>query len=109
MYLLDTGVRLGGEAQPVMVEGFSGATQVVQLLLSWVDGGQSTKRYPLEDVVSDDDSSDEVHVMTSIDYYYQLLESEEMGDSPKNESDALDPEKRFREWHMFDETRYSKY
>ncbi|KRY07568.1 hypothetical protein T12_797 [Trichinella patagoniensis] len=118
---------LGGEAQPVMVEGFSGATQVVQLLLSWVDGGQSTKRYPLEvlttlslchrllgsgirlDVVSDDDSSDEVHVMTSIDYYYQLLESEGMGDSPKNESDALDPVKRFREWHMFDETRYSKY
>ncbi|KRZ84492.1 hypothetical protein T08_9831 [Trichinella sp. T8] len=141
---------LGGEAQPVMVEGFSGATQVVPLLLSWVDGGQSTKRYPLEvltmlnlchrllfsgirlDLVSDDDSSDEVHVMTSIDYYHLLLgegpvrsqqtfqcaaaisasvelKSEGMGESPKNESDALDPEKRFREWHLFDGTRYSKY
>ncbi|KRX51420.1 hypothetical protein T09_12947, partial [Trichinella sp. T9] len=64
---------LGGEAQPVMVEGISGATQVVPLLLSWVDGGQSTKRYPLEDLVSDDDSSDEVHVMISIDYYHLLL------------------------------------
>ncbi|KRY25937.1 hypothetical protein T01_10241 [Trichinella spiralis] len=32
-----------------------------------------------------------------------------MGDSPKNGSDALDPEKRFREGHLFDGTRYSKY
>ncbi|OUC42225.1 hypothetical protein D917_10335 [Trichinella nativa] len=47
--------------------------------------------------------------MTSIDYYHLLLESEGMGDSFKNESDALDPEKRFREWHLFDGTRYSKY
>ncbi|KRY32080.1 hypothetical protein T01_2042 [Trichinella spiralis] len=118
---------IGGEGQPMMVEGFSGATrehpssQVVRLFLSWFNGGQSTKRNPMEvltmrslchrllDLISDDDSSDEVHVMTNIDYYHQLLETEGMGDSPKNGSDALDPEKRFREGHLFDGTGYSKY
>ncbi|XP_003381728.1 hypothetical protein Tsp_07404 [Trichinella spiralis] len=111
-----------------MVEGFSGATrehpssQVVRLFLKYKaqphGGADHAEPVPSpsgfrdpagQDLISDDDSSDEVHVMTNIDYYHQLLETEGMGDSPKNGSDALDPEKRFREGHLFDGTGYSKY
>ncbi|KRX51142.1 hypothetical protein T05_9409 [Trichinella murrelli] len=85
-----------GRAQPVKVEG----SQVVQLWLGRLDGSQNAERYPLEaltvpslchripvskiltsewehlqflDPVIDDESSDEVHVVIGIDYYYRFL------------------------------------
>ncbi|XP_003382170.1 Pao retrotransposon peptidase family protein [Trichinella spiralis] len=94
----DVAAALGvvGRAQPVKVEG----SQVVQLWLSRLDGSQNAERYPLEaltvpslchripvsqiltsewehlqflDPILDDESSDEVHVVIGIDYYYRFL------------------------------------
>ncbi|KRY44812.1 hypothetical protein T03_1053, partial [Trichinella britovi] len=84
-----------GRAQPVKIEGFGGAA-----LLGRLDGSQNAERYPLEalpvpslchqilvskiltsewehlqflNLIVNDESSDEVHVVIAIDYYYRFL------------------------------------
>ncbi|KRZ22065.1 hypothetical protein T4C_12693 [Trichinella pseudospiralis] len=82
--LLDTGAECSFIRQGVALLCFGGAahehprSQMVRLWLGRLDGNRSAELFPLEALTVpsptfDDESSDEVHVVISIDYYHRFL------------------------------------